>query len=279
MKTGIVAGIVLVLVVALVLRFRGQGGLNKSQTTERDNKPSEDRSQSTLLYSASPKTPSDVFKEGIRSAGSPYGEANPSSGLLWIEATNNRFGIRVLDCRSVTHDMVSTTGDPNIAATFTQLRNSDGQQYRGSIPNQSLHTDSVLTYPPLRVANHSRLFVAQQMEDKWDIYLWDGHLYFSRSWTGDLIFRAKVDFSDHATVVSSIDAKSQMVKGDGSLAVREVDFLIKSHLFKQEVPHPLPPDQPSDAQQIAMHSFALFGRWASYATYEDTTKSRLIIGQ
>jgi len=112
------------------------------------------------------------------------------------------------------------------------------------------------------------------MEDKWDIYLWDGYLYFARSWTDELIFRAKVNLSDRGMKIPAVDARSQIVKGDRSLAVRQVDFLVKSHLFKQEVPHTLPLDLPDDPQQIAMYSFQLFGRWASYATYEDTTKTR-----
>jgi hypothetical protein len=122
----------------------------------------------------------------------------------------------------------------------------------------------------MRKIDGTGLFIAQQMEDKWDIYFFDGYLYFARSWTGDLIFRAKANFSDRGMIISSIDAKSQAVGGDHSLAIRQVDFLIKSHLLKQEAPHPIPANLPEDPQRIALYSFQLFGRWASYATYEDT---------
>ena len=43
---------------------------------------------------------------------------------------------------------------------------------------------------------------AQRMEDRWDIYLYDGNLYFARSWTGELGHRARVEFQERAAVVT-----------------------------------------------------------------------------
>jgi hypothetical protein len=260
----------------LILMFtRHRAASTKRNETVQAKQPTGVDSPPEQLYSASPKPPSVVFNEGIRSAGSPYGETKVSSALLWIEASESPFGIRVLDCRSVAYNMVSTTGDPKVAAKFTELRNSTGRHLRGSLPLQPLHADSFLKYPALGRVDGTHLFAAQVMEDKWDIFLLDGYLYFARSWTGDLIFRAKVNPSDSGIIISSIDANTQTVKGDRSLAIRQVDFLFKSHLLRQEVPHPLPGNFPADPQQIAAYSFHWFGRWGSYATYEDTTKARL----
>ena len=42
-----------------------------------------------------------------------------------------------------------------------------------------------------------------------DIYLYDGYLYFSRSWTGDLGFRAKINFQGQAAHVDIVEAQAE----------------------------------------------------------------------
>lgn len=42
---------------------------------------------------------------------------------------------------------------------------------------------------------------------------------------------------------------------------------------------PLPKDFPEDNQSIAFYSFSEYGRWAFYASFDDTTKVRVGQGQ
>ena len=65
------------------------------------------------------------------------------------------------------------------------------------------------------------------------------------------------------------------VMGDAALAVREVDFLVKAHLYGRQTPHPLPRDLPEEKRVIALYSFSKHGRRACFATYEDTTRVRV----
>ena len=113
------------------------------------------------------------------------------------------------------------------------------------------------------------------MEDKWDIYQFEGHLYFARSWQGKLVFRAKIDLNKEELNLIWVEADLKSADGDTALVVRQVDFLIKSHLYRRETPHPIPANFPAQADEIAAYSMSQFGRWASFATYEDTTKIRL----
>ena len=105
------------------------------------------------------------------------------------------------------------------------------------------------------------------MEDKWDIYLFDGVLYFARSWTGDLSYCAESHFDTNTMQISSVVAAGNR---DSKSAPRVVDYLIKSHIFGRDVPHPLPADLPKVANQIAAYSFSMFGRRCSFGTYADT---------
>lgn len=197
---------------------------------------------------------------------------SPVSHLSWVEAEQNPYRVRILDCRNVTQTMLSTTSNPHIAARFIELRKSTGEQHRSKVPPNALRIECNLRYPHQEDTQDGPLFVAEVMEDKWDIYMFDGYLYFSRSWTGGLVFRTKIEFTSQEAIISSVEANSEVASGDASLAVRQVDFLVKSHLYRREVPHPLPPGFPDDPQQIALYSFSQYGRWASFATYEDTTR-------
>ena len=198
-----------------------------------------------------------------------------ATALCWVEANQNRYGVRVLDCRPVTQTMLSVTSDPNIAQSFASLRTSNGEQHRGKVPENASRIVCDLRYPCSRALREGPLFVAAQMEDKWDIYHFEGHLYFARSWQGKLIFRVKAELNKEQLHLTWVEADLKGVDGDAALAVREVDFLVKSHLYRRETPHPLPTNFPAVADKIAAYSMSQFGRWASFATYEDTTKIRL----
>jgi hypothetical protein len=199
-----------------------------------------------------------------RLASDPSTEEN----LEWLEASANPFGIDVIDCSPVTKTMVSTTADPNIAATYTRLRSSLGEEYRHRGQELENSVDCRLAYPCSEPLDDGPLFKSLEMEDKWDIYLYDSTLYFARSWTGDLGYCAEVTFVGGEMVVSRVRFAAGQ---DASFASRSVDFLIKSHVFGVQVPHPLPPDLETDSMTIAMFSFSSFGRRCAYGSYDDTT--------
>jgi hypothetical protein len=195
--------------------------------------------------------------------------SNMPSPPQWLEADDNPYGVRCLDCRGFTRTVLASTSDPGIARLFAELRNSAGEQHRGKVPPDSVVVECNLRYPHQGETKDGPVFIAQEMEDKWDIYLYDGYLYFARSWTGALVFRAKIDFTGQEAVLSLVEANPQVAADDPDFVIRQVDFLVKSHLYRIETPHPLPPDFPDDPEQIALYSFSQYGRWASFATYED----------
>jgi hypothetical protein len=62
---------------------------------------------------------------------------------------------------------------------------------------------------------------------------------------------------------------------DPALAVRMVDFLMKTHLYRKECSHPFPQGIPDDKKTLALYSFSEYGRWAFYGSFEDTTRVRV----
>jgi len=197
--------------------------------------------------------------------------ADAFSKVSWLEAHQNRFGIRVLDFRSFSKSALCFSPDYDTAEKFLKLRNSSGENYRNLLPKNTLHIRCNLKYHFEEKLPDGPVFIAKVMQDRWDVYLYDGFLYFTNSWSGELLIRAKVDFKNSEFFVSAIDICSDLAKHDKPLAIRQADYLIKSYLCRNEAPNPLPKYMPNDPKQIALYSFSLYGRMGSYATYEDTT--------
>jgi hypothetical protein len=205
----------------------------------------------------------------------PPSTTNPFSGVCWVPAGDNPFGVELLDCRSVSQSMLSVTTDSHVADTYAALRGSRGEQYRGHSPEDSRTCKCDLRYPHKGETRDGPLFKAQVMEDKWDIYLYDGDLYFAKSWTGELEYRAMIVFREDAATVIAVEARKALLESDPFYPVAVVDFLIRSHLYRLPVPHPLPKSIAQEPWRLAMFSFVQYGRYALFGTFADTTQLHL----
>jgi hypothetical protein len=197
---------------------------------------------------------------------------DPLAQVRWIPPDQNPFGVDLLDCRLLAQSMTSTTKDREVATTFLALRASSGEENRGRSPENAKTYTCDLQYPHSGEAPDGPLFKAKEMEDKWDIYLYDGQLYFDRSWTGLLIYRAAIVFHSQTANVVAVEAPGELVEGDASYPVAAVDYLIRSHLYHLAVPHPLPRDMGRNPRELALFSFSRYGRRGLYGTFADTTR-------
>jgi hypothetical protein len=59
-------------------------------------------------------------------------------------------------------------------------------------------------------------------------------------------------------------------KTDEKITLRDVDFLIKSHILSAKALHPLPRELGRDTQKLAVFSFSAYGRMGLYGTFEET---------
>lgn len=156
----------------------------------------------------------------------------------WIEPTNNPFQMRVLDCEVFCqHSPMFAIGEgaESIDARFKQARHCQPQPIA-----DALKIPCLLSYPRggERIPDGAH-FVAESMEDLWNVFLFDDHFYFTRSWTGRLRYRAKVLFRDRAMFMTEVEAsrtgptaKLSSDLEDEGLPVRQVDYLVKSLLYR-----------------------------------------------
>jgi hypothetical protein len=190
--------------------------------------------------------------------------------IRWVEPAESPFRVRCVDCRPLSSTTVSTTRDVLMATSFHDLRRSSGERLRNTMPPDPITVHCALRYPYLKGWAEGPLYRASQMEEKWDLFLFDNTLYFARSWTGSLVFIASAALTGGRLLVESISADRAATGGNQVFIVRSVDFLIKSHLYHLAAPHPIPEGFPDDPDRIALYSFGEYGRMASFATYEDT---------
>ena len=176
------------------------------------------------------------------------------------------YPFRTLDCRPLTHTVVSATKDPKIAKSFQRLRSSDGRDLVPLAISDSSAMDCDLRIPHNGAKLEGIVFKADRMEVKWDIYVYDSVFLFSRSWTGELIFRAEAEIGETEIRICRIHAALS-----DKVAVQNVYFLLASHAMRQVFPHSVPRELPDHAMAIATYSFGVFGNRACFATFDDIT--------
>jgi hypothetical protein len=196
-------------------------------------------------------------------------EPSPFASIVLVSKNDaaNRFGIEGYECEAFVHSMRSTTGDQNIAAHFATTRTARNEAVAGAMPEGAVEHPCDLSYPCPDGVSDGPLRKAEVMEDKWDIYLYGDRLYFCRSWTNRLVFAAQFSWADTRLHLTRIWAQDAI---EASMSVRQVDYLIKSHLERRRAPHPLPSSLARDPESIAMYSFGEYGRICCFGSFEDT---------
>lgn len=196
---------------------------------------------------------------------------SPSHGpaeFRWYEVgPDNPFGIRVLDCRPLTWNLVSTSRSPSVAERYVALRASDGHELVDAPIEDSVHMRTSLELPHNGAPLEGVVSKSDSMEVKWDIYIYDSVFLFARSWSGQLVYRAKAEVGSDAIRIAEIECPRSEV----TEAASHVYFLLGTHAMGRVLPHRVPDGVGRDPKEVALWSFGQFGRMACYAAFEDIT--------
>ena len=209
----------------------------------------------------------DFFKQKKEPAPS---QDDWESKLVWLPFghSSNPFQEEVLDCRAVALSFLSTTSDKSVAENFNRLRRSAGSAVRGQLPEQAIVTDCALRFPFNGQHNDGPVFVAKEMEDKWDFYTYDNRLYSRRSWTGQLTHVAELENSSDAVILKRIHCEPNTVCNERDFAIAQIHFLITTHMGRTLIPFPILPDVPRAATKAtALMAFTMYGRRSQFGHY------------
>lgn len=197
------------------------------------------------------------------------------ASLRWVPAAENPFGVELLDCREFAGGTEAWTRDQTLVASFDSLRRSAGEELREQSATPRLRTACRLVYPVKDEPEEGPFFMAQVMEEKWDIFLYGERLYLTRSWTGELVYAAALRFASASLEVLAVEDFGEP-REEGPTAVAVVDFLIRSHLARLTTPYPLPTHLGRSELSLALYGFHNYGRFGRLGTFADTLRLPLM---
>lgn len=189
---------------------------------------------------------------------------------------DNPFNKKILDVRSLTQKILSFTKDKSVAELFNKQRHSIGEELIGVKIASSKTILTNLEYPHNGSKMEGAGYKAKCMEDKWDLYFWDGIMYITRSWTGEVIYKAYTTVAENNFTITQIEySENQYTGEDPTLVIDNVHFIVLSHAFGRPFPHRIPKTL-IDEKEIALYSFNQFGHNCWYATHDTITDTVVI---
>lgn len=189
----------------------------------------------------------------------------------WVEADANPFGVRVLDVRPITLGTLSLSRDPVCATNAVSYGGEDGGSFIAQPPRSARRVAATLRYRAPRHLADGALFIPQEMEDKWALFLHSGTLLLVRGWLRQVFLRAPVrlergDGDDGAhVVIGPLEGSVMSDEEPEAFTVAAVDFIVRSHALRVPWPAPLPSAEGSE-RQLAQLCMSLYGRQAQCAS-------------
>jgi hypothetical protein len=141
------------------------------------------------------------FKKKENTPATPPQEENP---LPWITAENNLWHVDLLDLRSITETMISTSTDEQMAQNAVSYSSEDGIVFLGQAPVKPVKIQANIAFPIDGQLYPGVLFIPRVMEQKWAIYFYDDKLIFVRSWLRQVYVTAQTRQENGVLIVESI---------------------------------------------------------------------------
>ena len=184
----------------------------------------------------------------------------------WLEAADNPWGIRVLDVRPVTLNVLSTSTDPHCASNAVSFGQDDGTSFIGEEPPVSRTAQTSLRFPIDRVLADGVLFPPSEMEHKWALFYHRGQIICVRSWLRKVQVVARVEQRQDRIEITQVRGSSgPRTKCRGS-TIRVLDYPLRSHALGIAYPAPLPAGLVEDPKAAAIWCMSMFGNRGLFAT-------------
>lgn len=188
--------------------------------------------------------------------------------IPWIEAADTPWGVRVLDVRSVTQAMLSTSADPQCAANALSFDHDDGSAFEQAGPLVQREIGAMIPYRVEGPLADGALFRPQVMEHKWAIFHRQSRIFFVRSWTREVHVVARVASREGGVQITRLNGVFTDEDESPLFTTMVADFLLRSHALGMVYPAPLPEGMETSPQQAALWCFHMFGNRALCATHE-----------
>lgn len=179
----------------------------------------------------------------------------------WIAASDNRFGIPILDLVPAVAGLTSFSKDPEQARKAMSWGAGIGDELFGELTATET-IDCELRYPTDDPLPDGLVFCPAAMEDKWVFALRDDTLRVARSWTGDVAMEARASRGDRRLTIHQLrftDASPLRTFGE---PVAVFDWMLRTHAFQQLLPLPVDDDGAALLEATPLIAFSTFGNKA-----------------
>lgn len=190
--------------------------------------------------------------------------------IVWLEQADNPWQVPVLDVRPVTLHLLSASRDEQCAANAISFLQDDGLGFIGQDPPISRSIEARLRYRLAGPLADGALFIPEEMEHKWAIYLHQGRIICIRSWLRQVRAVAEVktatDGAEMRLEVRRISGAFVAEDEEPDFTIRVLDYLLRSHAMGIEHPAPLPAGLEQEPLKAALWCMSSFGNRAPFAT-------------
>ncbi|MBX2810784.1 MAG: hypothetical protein KTR25_03195 [Myxococcales bacterium] len=209
----------------------------------------------------------------------PGNEEDREAPLVWLSSSEIVFPFDrpVLDCRSVTRGVVSTAQDQDQLDRFIALRNpASAESLRGKNVEECKTIGCSLQLPNPGLDTEGRIYSARRLEYKWDVALWGNTLYFTRSWGGELQYRAAFEPSAESILVTSMEVPKWEMD-DPTYPPASVEFLLRTLVLGEIAAHPFPALlNIMEPEQLAMWAYKTYGCIARFGAFPEGVEPKLV---
>jgi hypothetical protein len=186
--------------------------------------------------------------------------------LNWIDASDNPWGIKLLDLRPITQGMLSTSQDPQMAANAVSYNSDDGTSFINQEPESGNEITAEISFPTDPMLAPGVLFIPEVMENKWAIFFHQDTIIFVRSWLRKVIVTAETSQQNGRLYINKI--KGLFSNDDEPELTRSiVKFLLISHVIGEIFPAPLPGNLSSDLKSAGLWAMSTYGNMAHVGTF------------
>lgn len=188
--------------------------------------------------------------------------------LPCIEPSENPWGIKLIDLRSISQTMTSTSKDRQMAINAISYGQEDGTTFWNQKPNNNTTIPSNISIPIDGTLAPGVLFTPSTMEHKWAIYFDGEYLIFIRSWLREVMVTAKTSQKNGQLIVEAITG--EFAEGETEQFTNSfLNFLLISHAINEDIPAPLPKRLETETGTAGLWAFSSYGNKANYGTFDE----------
>lgn len=184
----------------------------------------------------------------------------------WLTASDNRFGVPVLDFSAAVADLTAVSKDPECAAQLVAWKTATGDE---------LEVDDILDQTPVSVnleftsvdpLPDGLAYTPAAMADKWVIAVRGPHLVFARSWSGSVELVASFTMADGVLRVHELRAGPQCAISTLGELEATCSWLLRTHALAEMLPLPVHKAGAELLEGQPLTAFSMYGRHAVCAT-------------